>query len=44
MKWCSARNAIIADKGKKMITYTEEKKFTKTAGTAVVSVGELDVR
>ena len=30
MRWCNVRNAIIVDKEKrKMITYTEEKKFTK---------------
>lgn len=30
MKWCSVRNVIITDReGETMITYTEEKKFTK---------------
>ena len=30
MRWCNVRNAIIVDKEKrKMVTYTEEKKFTK---------------
>lgn len=30
MRWCNVRNAIIVDKEKrKMLTYTEEKKFTK---------------